>query len=257
MIGLAKAAEIPTSPQPVSLEAQRLADALIHYSKQVKGFPILRGVRYDGIAFENARARAKSLTEQAAQLVGTTTMDSNDFKQLLVGGANLMYTLGLNVRATSYFEGQQYRAYEERVRRFSDDFMVKMVELSQQAARSGALTGLRGGLGFLIVGIALILLAGYLLSLDDGEDLARDLCTQDSTSEACHRALAIYEENKRDPQDPFSSAAQDVSEAIASVIKWVGIGAAVLGVGYLLWTFGPLLIGGGRKIRERSKKRFA
>jgi hypothetical protein len=246
-------------PGVVSPEGQRIADALVQYSKQVKALPFLRGVRYDGIAFAEARARASSLVEQGAQAVGTTTLSRADLQQLLIGGANLMYTLGLNVRVTSYLEGAQYRAYEQRVKEFANRFMPQMVEIASQGARAGVdMRGLRGGLGFIpFIAVGLAVLVAYLLAMDDGGQLANDLCSQDPTSEACRRALDIYEQNKTEPQDPFSAATRDVSEAIGSVIKWVGIGAAVLGVGYLLWTFGPLLIGGGRKIREASKRRLA
>lgn len=255
MMGLGKVPEASTMAPVVSAQGQAIADALINYSKQVKQMPILRGVRYDGIAFQEARARAASLTERVAGGVGTTTMESEDFKQLLIGGANLTYTLGLNCRVTSFLEGGQYRAYEQRVQAFAQTFQPKMVELAQQGSQSGALRGLQGGLGFIIVGVVLVLLAAYLLSLDDGEQLANDLCTQDPTSEACRRALDIYQENKQDPGDPFSQGIEGLFGSVGSVIKWVGIGAAVLGVGYLLWVFGPALISGGRKVRGRWKAR--
>ena len=247
-----------TPAAPVSADGAALANALVGYSKQVKQFSFMRGVRYDAARFAAARARAQSLVEAGAHAAGTTTLDSEDFKQLILAGANLLYRLGINVRITSQLEGAQYRDYERRVRAFSTEFMQEIAELGRQGAASGQLRGLRGrGLGFILIGIALVALGGYLLLMDNGEELATELCRTDPTSPACLAAIEGYHANIQNPTDPFSAAAGDVSEAIASVLKWVGIGAAVLGVGYLLWTFGPGLIGAGRSVRARSKARYA
>jgi hypothetical protein len=128
------------------------------------------------------------------------------------------------------------------------------------------------GLGIfpIIIAAQLLVAAGLLNAvvdaLDNGEEIIQagfcSICGCPPVRCTPEEATEVWVNLMRQEQagsDPFGTkdALKEISGAIGTVIKVVAIGGAVAAGAYLLWTFGPALIGAGRKVRATSQKKYA
>ncbi len=235
----------PVARAVVSPRALAVSQAVMESVKQLKQHPLLRGVVADPVKYAQARERASSLVEAAADMAGTTTLGSEDVQQLLTGGLNILARAANMLGFIAYEQGTEWRAHEERLIAAIEDLAQRTNELAAEGQRAGSLSGL----GFLVFVIPVVigLVAYYLGATDATVEAMREVCAQNPESAACLRLI----EQSGPPN--LENLVKPVSSEIGKLIFWVGIGAVVLLGGYLIYTFGPAAGGAAQAVRKRSR----
>lgn len=258
----------PTGTGIVSEYAERNAELLMQTAKRLKGNPFLRGVTYDPAKFRAARVAMRSKLNQVAGAVGMTTMNREEVQQYLLGAINLMVTASNRLRIAARVNKAALRPWERLVMQVMQRLASGITQVIQSVRPLDAVSGMGIlpliALQILIYGAALTLLVD---ALDSGEEIVQagfcSICGCNSERCTPEEATTVWvnlmAQNAKDNDDPFGakSALEDLMAAAGTVLKVVGIGAAVVGGVYLLWTFGPLLIGAGRKVRKASKRKLS
>lgn len=232
---------IGKAPPPQTVQSERaynVSQAVLQSVKQIKQHPLLAGVRYNEAAYRRAREQASSVVEAAADMAGTTTLSKADTQQLILGGLNILGN-GANMLGLMALEpGAEWRGYEERLIEAMDKLATHLNALVAEAQREGRLSGL----GLIMIAIVVGIIAYYLGASDETIEVMREVCGEHPDSAGCIRLIDEGSFN------PFKPAADEAGK----VVKWVGIGAAVLLGGFLIYTFGPALMGGAKRVRGRS-----
>jgi hypothetical protein len=245
----------------VSQSADRMADAFDRTARQLLGLEVLSGATYDAAKYRAARAKSQTLLNRMAGTAGATTMDKGEVQQLLLAGIGRIQAAARKLKVTARLDSSYARAYEARI-------VAQVQRLSEGLGRVASSVRLggegTGGLGFIPVIILLVgaaVLADYLGLLDSTDQVLEEyeaICTDPSFT--ADQRMDCYQRvreqvNKENESDPYGL--REISGSVGTVIKVVGIGAAVAGGIYLLWTFGPALMGAGRKVRQAGKRKFA
>jgi hypothetical protein len=232
----------PPSSHVYSPSAWNTSNAVKTSVKQLQSHPLLAGARYEERAFHRAKAQATSIVESIADMAGTTSLTKEDVQQLILGGLNTLAHAANMLGFLALTQGSEARAMETRLITAMDELAGRTNALVRGAEQAGTLQGL----GFIMIALVVGLIAYYLGANDQTTAVMRDVCTQFPDSEACRQMI-----NNRGEWDPTRPA----SEAAGKLIWWVGIGAAVLVGGYLLFTFGPALGSASASVRSRSAGR--
>lgn len=238
-LGYGLGAKTPPARSVQSERAWSVSQAVLQSVKQLKQHPLLAGVQYNEAAYRRAREQASSVVEAAADMAGTTTLSEADIQQLILGGANILAN-GANMLGLMAMEpGPQWRGYENRLIEAMDKLATHLNQVVAEAQRERRLSGL----GFLVFAIIVGVIAYYLGAADETVEVMREVCSEHPDSAACSQLI------DQGSWNPLKPAADEG----AKLIKWIGIGAAVLLGGYLLYTFGPALMSGSQRVRSRSR----
>lgn len=239
--GLGKA----TPPSQIYSErAWNTSQAVQQRVKQLKEHPLLAGARYNETAYQRAKAQASSIVETVSDMTGTTSLTKEDVQQLVLGGLNTLSHAANMLGFLALTAGDEARASETRLINAMDELATRTNALVRDAERKGTLQGT--GLGFIMFAIIIGVIAYFIGANDQTTEVMRDVCTQHPASDACQRM--IDNSGEWNPTKP-------AAEAAGKLIWWVGIGAAVLIGGYLLFTFGPALGNASSAVRSRTTRR--
>jgi hypothetical protein len=238
-----------------------MADTLEATVRQLYAHPLLSGATYDTAKFRQAKAAAQSTLNRLASTIGVTTLSKENVQQLLLGGLGRIQAAARTLRVTSKINAPAARAYEARLLAKVQRLASSLGALASSARVGSESTSGLGILPLLILVVGVALLADYLGLLDDTDEVLQEyeaICTDPSMTPeqriSCYEAIRDKRREESE-SDPFGM--KQITGAVGTVIKVVVIGGAVLGVGYLLWTFGPALAGAGRKVRSAAKRKYA
>jgi hypothetical protein len=230
----------PLATQVHSPHAQAVSQAVMQSVKQLKAHPLLSGARYNQAHFLRAREQASSLVEAAADMAGTTTLNKSDVQQLVLGGLNVLGNAANMLGLMALEPGEAMRSAETRLISTMEDLAARTNALAAAAQRSGTLSGL----GLIMIALVVGILAYYFGTVDATIEAMRETCLQHPESQACSEM--IDQQGNLDPTKP-------VAEAAGKLVWWIGIGAAVLLGGYIIYALGPAAGGAARAARQRGR----
>lgn len=245
----------------VSQSTERLADAFDRTVVQIRELPILKGVTYDPAKFQRARARTESVIGRVASIVGVAVLSKEDVQQLLLGALGRIQAAARNLRVVARVDSARARSYETRLVAAVQQLLMQTGQIAAMAPVPDAVSGLGFIVALTTIAIALTVLTRFVLSLDNTDSVLRELDSVCPPGECDpeQRAKVLQEiratRAAADEGDMFGF--REIGGGIGTVIKVVGIGAAVAVGAYLLWTLSPVLIGAGRKARAAGKRKFA
>jgi hypothetical protein len=238
--GLGKAPLV--ARQVHSPRALAISLAVMTSVKQIKSHPLLRNATFNQAHYDRARAQASSLIEAAADMAGTTTLEKADVQQLLLGGLNVLGNAANMLGMVAYEQGEGWRVHEAQLIATIEPLAQRLNQVAAEAQRSGTLRGL----GLIMIALVVGILAYYFGTQDATVEAMRQVCLESPDSAACGDLI-----DATGDFNPLKPAA----EAGGKLVWWIGIGAAVLLGGYIIYALGPAAGGAARTVRQRSQGR--
>jgi len=227
-----------------SPRAQAISQSVMQSVKQLKSHPLLSGAVFNQAHYDRARAQASGIVEAAADMAGTTTLEKADVQQLVLGGLNILGNAANMLGMVALEQGEKWRGYEARLISTIEELAQSINQVASEAQRAGTLSGL--GFIALLIPVALGVLAYYFGTQDATVEAMRQVCLENPDSTACGDLI--------DAAGQFNPT-KPASEAVGKLILWLGIGAAVLLGGYIIYAIGPAAGRAAQTTRQAGRGR--
>lgn len=257
----AAAASTTAMPAPRNSAAWTAANGLSETAGRIMEHALLDDVRYAGeVIFRDWLERVREMPPGEVARIPRPAI------QQIVLGSVLQAKRGIaRLRMLAYASSPKARRLADQLAQKTGAVLHRtwrMVLAVESASRTRGTSGL-GWYGVLcpVCPFAVEMLADWYTSVYglqiaiDAVDSC-DTCTEEERQVLRERFAGVWEERQR--ADAKSGGDMfGISEGISSVVKVVGIGAAVVAGGYLLWVTWPLLSGGGKAVRSGLKRKMA